>query len=493
MTSQYPAKIDDNITLPVSLDNSTLVRANVLNDLRGAIIAIESAMGVNPASVYGTVRERLNTIENALTSITIGGGGITVGGDLSGSSISQIVVGLQGNAISNISPTDGYVLTWKSSTSKWTPSSAASGFAAGGDLTGSSTSQQVISLTGSAGVVSVPTASIAFNTIPATSGDIRLSNISSIQSRTFVDNANIIMMATDATDSLFIGTNNSWTEQTIGLNMYASSTVALGLGALTHLYIISGFTESWVPIIGSGTGSSPYGVHGVGTQAMADANQTPASTIYQYNTIVTTDAITANRTLTLPTATDVAGYTKIIDNTCAGAFAVVVTTGAGVTATINNGTKGIVLIDSRGVTLVGAPTLPTRYELNLASGLFSTTSTTFTRTGGRQIDMSIFPATIGALARTVAFSADIDMTAGATSVEIQLYDITHSVAVTSTDLTSSSTTNTRVTSGSLTVGSSAGNIRSDVATQYELQFKMNGGGGSDAVFLTNSRLVITYA
>jgi hypothetical protein len=107
--------------------------------------------------------------------------------------------------------------------------------------------------------------------------------------------------------------------------------------------------------------------------------------------------------------------------------------------------------------------------------------------------MSIFPPTIGSLTRTIIFATDMDMTVGATSVEARLYDVTHSVAITNADLTSSSTTNTRVASAALTVGASAGNIRSDAVCQYELQFKMNGGTGSDAVFLTNARVIVTYA
>eukprot|EP00697_Spironema_sp_BW2_P008860 gnl/Spiro4/23585_TR11653_c1_g2_i1.p1 gnl/Spiro4/23585_TR11653_c1_g2~~gnl/Spiro4/23585_TR11653_c1_g2_i1.p1 ORF type:complete len:591 (-),score=-101.37 gnl/Spiro4/23585_TR11653_c1_g2_i1:13-1785(-) len=590
MTSQYPAKIDDSITLPVSSDNSTLVRASVLNELRAAIIAVESALGVNPASVYGTVRERLNTVETAITHVVnSGGAGIVLSGDLTGTSISQTVVGLQGYAISDAAPTDGFILTWEDLSSSWKPLAAPVGFSAGGDLAGTASSQTVISLTGNAGVVSIPSASLAFGLIPATTGTISLPGSYLINSRSFDDTGNKTILSQDtaidadylflgfngsgggfqtpmtaivigATDTIYLSTGLGGTAQltinsssaaftnpiSIGafpattgdirlpsvgtisgrnatdntdLNMmtllgnddlilgsgpsyalpvgtvYINSTsgTVVSMGAATRLGIGNQITCG-VPVIGESSVSSPYGIHGIGTQAMSDTDQTVAASVYCFNTIKTTGAITANKNLILPSATDDAGYTKIINNTCTGAFAIVVGDGGvGSTVTVVNGTSAVVLFDSRGATLAGAPTFPSRYELNLASGLFSTTSNIFTRTGARYIDMSIFPSTIGALTRTVAFTADIDMTSGATSVEVQLYDSTHTVAITGTDLTSTSTTNARVTSGPLTVGSSAGNIRNDVASQYELQFKMNGGGGGDAVFLTNARLVITYA
>ena len=88
---------------------------------------------------------------------------------------------------------------------------------------------------------------------------------------------------------------------------------------------------------------------------MADADQTVAAAVYSYNTIATTGAITANKNLTIPAATDAAGYTKIIDNRCTGAFGIVVKdSGVGTTVTVPNGTTAAVLMDSRGATLVSS-------------------------------------------------------------------------------------------------------------------------------------------
>jgi len=132
-------------------------------------------------------------------------------------------------------------------------------------------------------------------------------------------------------------------------------------------------------------------------------------------------------------------------------------------------------------------------ELSFVSGNYSTTLSTFQRVGGRSIDMSSWPSLLNGLTRIVSFNADIQKTSGATSAEVQLFDVTNGVSVTNTDLTSTSLTLTTVSANNLTVGISSGNIRNNTATQYETQLKMNGGGASDAAFLTNARLLISYA
>lgn len=123
----------------------------------------------------------------------------------------------------------------------------------------------------------------------------------------------------------------------------------------------------------------------------------------------------------------------------------------------------------------------------------STKLSTFTRVGGRKIDFTLYPATVGGLSRQVKFIVDVQKTSGATSVEIELFDITHAVQVTSTNIIySTDNALTEISTGSLTVGSSAGNLRSDTTALYEIHIKMNGGTGSDAVFITNARLQISY-
>lgn len=59
----YPAQIDDSISLPPASDKVTSVSAASVNQLRSALLAVEMTLGINPASIYGTVSNRLNIIE----------------------------------------------------------------------------------------------------------------------------------------------------------------------------------------------------------------------------------------------------------------------------------------------------------------------------------------------------------------------------------------------------------------------------------------------
>lgn len=124
----------------------------------------------------------------------------------------------------------------------------------------------------------------------------------------------------------------------------------------------------------------------------------------------------------------------------------------------------------------------------------STDSSTNVRVGARAIDISLYPATIGALVRTVKFVADLDIIGTPTNSEASLYNLTDGEAVTSTTLTHDTSTNTEKTSVALTVGAAAGNIRSDHVAQYVAYQKMNGGVvGPDQAFCTNARIVVSYA
>ncbi len=131
------------------------------------------------------------------------------------------------------------------------------------------------------------------------------------------------------------------------------------------------------------------------------------------------------------------------------------------------------------------------YEISLAAGLQTITSTTFTRCGARAVDLSKYP-TLSGYTRHVRLVADVDKTPGATSGTVQLFDATHNVVVTGTGMTTTSVDSEEKDSGDLTVGTASGNIRTDAA-RYELQMKRTGGvEGTDAVYLTNARLYIYY-
>ena len=76
-------------------------------------------------------------------------GSFAAGGDLSGSSTSQTVIAIQGRSVANLSPNNTDVLTWVTANNRWEPVAAGSGtFTAAGDLSGSSSSQTVIKING---------------------------------------------------------------------------------------------------------------------------------------------------------------------------------------------------------------------------------------------------------------------------------------------------------------------------------------------------------
>jgi hypothetical protein len=75
--SVYPDGIDGSTELPVSSDNVTPVKAEVVNRLRDAIINTESELGIQPSGTYTTVRARLDALEALIASIAEGGGSIS--------------------------------------------------------------------------------------------------------------------------------------------------------------------------------------------------------------------------------------------------------------------------------------------------------------------------------------------------------------------------------------------------------------------------------
>lgn len=72
----------------------------------------------------------------------------SAGGDLSGTPSSQVVVGLQGRDVVDTAPSDGEALIWSTAGSQWEPTAIPAGFTAGGDISGTPTSQTVVGLQG---------------------------------------------------------------------------------------------------------------------------------------------------------------------------------------------------------------------------------------------------------------------------------------------------------------------------------------------------------
>lgn len=63
MATKYPNGIDDNISLPQAIDLITPVKAEVVNRIRGGLLAVEAELGVDPSAQFSTVRARLDYLE----------------------------------------------------------------------------------------------------------------------------------------------------------------------------------------------------------------------------------------------------------------------------------------------------------------------------------------------------------------------------------------------------------------------------------------------
>jgi hypothetical protein len=141
MTSTYPAQIDNSLSLPPAVDSQTPVNANSVNQLRTAILNIETALGTNPGGVYGSVGAAIISIANS-----IGNGGVQIGQDLGGTLHSPLVVGIYGRPVSSVAPVSGQSLTWNGIA--WVPTNLDSSVALVGDVTGLISANTISSLQG---------------------------------------------------------------------------------------------------------------------------------------------------------------------------------------------------------------------------------------------------------------------------------------------------------------------------------------------------------
>ena len=98
----YPLGIDGYAQLPLVYDLISPVRADDVNRLRNAVVAVETELGKNPSSTYATVRSRLDALESGIGGGGGGGGGgylLTDPGDLltrDSTDLAKLAVGADG-------------------------------------------------------------------------------------------------------------------------------------------------------------------------------------------------------------------------------------------------------------------------------------------------------------------------------------------------------------------------------------------------------------
>lgn len=124
----------------IDLLPSLVIGGITYTDVQSAIAAI-NALTEPPVITPATI---------GITTANLGI--VTLGGDFGGSALVPRVTGLQGKPVNTVPPAVNNVLTWGGTSWGAAPANA---FFASGDLSGSNTLQSVISITGSAGVVSI--------------------------------------------------------------------------------------------------------------------------------------------------------------------------------------------------------------------------------------------------------------------------------------------------------------------------------------------------
>ena len=107
---------------------------------------IEAEMGLDPSGVYATLRTRLDTLSTSINSLA-NNLVVSISGDVNGFTSDAHVTKLQGFDVSSVIPLDNFVLTWNDTSSQWEPK-VSSSFIAAGDLFGTSSTQKVIGLQG---------------------------------------------------------------------------------------------------------------------------------------------------------------------------------------------------------------------------------------------------------------------------------------------------------------------------------------------------------
>jgi hypothetical protein len=207
---------------------------------------------------------------------------------------------------------------------------------------------------------------VSVGATPATTGAFRLSKADSIKIRNNANDTDVSVFAYDTVySSLNFGSNTGGADHyaaeyrspnygyygnTTGGTFIIVNHVGTEIAAFINSTKLSSLSptlyNSLVPRVGL---TSPYASEGRATQAMADANQTLASSVYSRRIIRFTGALTANRTATFPhPASEDASYEKIIRNDCTGSQ-LVISTGTGTTVTLNAGEKSISVFTPDGV------------------------------------------------------------------------------------------------------------------------------------------------
>ena len=143
----YPLGIDGFAQLPIVIDGSSPVRAQDINLIRNAVVAIEKELGVNPSATDSNVRDRLDALDSLVDLLSA----TADSGDSTSIILDFLSLALEEpidksyNIITNI-PYDGYMysVSTKSSSGSATGTTLINGVPLGGGSNSISTTQDVV-------------------------------------------------------------------------------------------------------------------------------------------------------------------------------------------------------------------------------------------------------------------------------------------------------------------------------------------------------------
>lgn len=141
----YPIGIDGFAQLPIIIDGVSPVRADDVNRVRDAIVAVERELGINPSGTYSTVKTRLDALDSLVALMPeTGSEGTSILLDFLSIGLEQPIDKTYNVAV-NI-PYDGYVFSVATKSSSGTAQGEVliNGVALGGAANNISTTTEVI-------------------------------------------------------------------------------------------------------------------------------------------------------------------------------------------------------------------------------------------------------------------------------------------------------------------------------------------------------------
>lgn len=201
---------------------------------------------------------------------------------------------------------------------------------------------------------------ISIAATPATTGNLRVPNVSAARFRNAANTQDYGLLETDGTDSLWIGTNKTFTATSQVATTYlwavSSGNVQIGVGTSGFATLYADATQVLVaqPMLGYAGLSSQWGaVDGISRITVAAANITLTAPQYSRQIQKFTGAPAATRTITYPLpATDDQCYTRLIWSQQT-VSSITITNGGGLTVLLAaNGTPKRLLFMQEGVVVL---------------------------------------------------------------------------------------------------------------------------------------------